>query len=415
MFKIIDGPENSKVPIKAWTSKVQVEPQAIEQLKNLSQMPFIFKHLAVMPDVHWGMGATVGSVIATKGAIIPAAVGVDIGCGMSAQKVGLKIDDLPSNLFLLRSYLEEAIPHGRSHNGGKNDKGAFRDNDVSKMFSDPLFSNQLNTLKKELDLIVEKYPILRRPALKAFHHASTLGSGNHYVEVCKDQNNEVWVMLHTGSRGMGNAIGRCFIELAKEEMLKSSVHLPDEDLAYLPEGSEYFRDYIEAVSWAQRFASLNRAMMMHNALAALSKFVNKPFFLGELAVSCHHNYISEEVHFGENVFLTRKGAVSAQKGQLGIIPGSMGAKSFIVRGKGNEESFCSCSHGAGRLMSRTEAKNRFTIEDHIRDTAGIECRKDDGVIDETPGAYKNIDDVMESQSDLVEIVYTLNQMVCVKG
>lgn len=404
-YELIDS---EGLPIKAWTKGVQVEDAAKKQLRNLAGLPFIHKHVAAMPDVHWGMGATVGSVIATKGAIIPAAVGVDIGCGMMAQRTSLMASDLPDNLFGLRTAIEERIPHGRTNDGGANDRGAWGEI--------PLASEvMLGDHMRELSKIVDKHPAIERASRRAMHHAGTLGTGNHFVEVCVDQDQRVWVMLHSGSRGIGNRIGSYFIEKAKEEMARWFIGLPDNDLAYLPEGSQYFDDYCEAVGWAQAFARANRELMMAAALDALRVSVPKQFSCDCLAVNCHHNYVSRERHFGDNVIVTRKGAVSAQDGELGIIPGSMGAKSFIVRGRGNRESFCSCSHGAGRSMSRSEAKRRFTLADHALATAGVECRKDEDVIDETPQAYKDIDAVMAAQSDLVEIVHTLKQVVCVKG
>lgn len=405
--------EGSKTPIKAWNKFVSFEPQAIDQLKNLASLPFIFKHIAAMPDTHWGMGATIGSVIATVDAIVPAAVGVDIGCGLSAQRCAIKGEDLPGDLLPLRTLIEKGVPHGRTDNGGDNDRGSWGSKEPVFITED--HKTELVALKKELDIIVDKHPLLRRSSLKAFAQCGTLGTGNHFVEVCLDQEDSVWVMLHSGSRGIGNAIGRYFIEKAKEEMVRWHIALPDDDLAYLPKGSMYYDDYIEAVSWAQRFAAVNRSIMMHATLYALHAFIGKPFELNLSAVSCHHNYVSFENHFDQNVIVTRKGAVRARVNDLGIIPGSMGAKSFIVKGKGNQESFCSCSHGAGRAMSRADAKKKFTLADHALATAGVECRKDAGVIDETPAAYKNIDDVMRSQEDLVEILYTLKQIVCVKG
>lgn len=400
--------ESSGVPIKAWTRGVQVEESAKQQLKNLAGLPFIHKHVAAMPDVHWGMGATVGSVIATKGAIIPAAVGVDIGCGMMAQRTTLIASDLPDNLFGLRSAIEARIPHGRTDNGGANDRGAWGDVPLEHHVA-------LSDHMRELDAIVSRHPKIEQAARRAMNHAGTLGTGNHFVEVCIDESQRVWVMLHSGSRGIGNRIGSYFIELAKEEMRQWFINLPDQDLAYLPQGSRYFKEYCTAVEWAQVFARINRELMMQAAIDALYATVPKPFACDCEAVNCHHNYVSWERHYGENVMVTRKGAVSAKEGQLGIIPGSMGAKSFIVAGKGNRESFCSCSHGAGRSMSRGEAKRRFTVEDHAKATAGVECRKDEDVIDETPQAYKDIDAVMAAQSDLVEIRHTLKQVVCVKG
>jgi tRNA-splicing ligase RtcB len=394
--------------IKAWIDGVPLENAALAQLHNVAGMPFIHKHIAVMPDVHWGMGATVGSVIPSKGAIIPAAVGVDIGCGMIAQRTTLTAADLPDNLAGIRSGLESAIPHGRTNDGREGDRGAWGEVPDEQA---ALWSSMSESMKP----LIEKHSKLSRAFNNAPRHLGTLGTGNHFVELCLDQDDRVWVMLHSGSRGVGNAIGSYFIELAKQEMRRWMINLPDADLAYLPEHTEHFNDYWKALHWAQSFARSNRELMMSAALRVLSKAVPKPFACDCEAVNCHHNYVSRERHFGENIMVTRKGAVSAKEGELGIIPGSMGAKSFIVRGKGNRESFCSCSHGAGRKMSRTEAKKRFSLEDHIAATAGVECRKDAEVIDETPAAYKDIDAVMAAQSDLVDVVHTLKQIVCVKG
>lgn len=398
-FEII---ESNGAPIKAWTRGVQVEDVAKQQLRNLASLPFIHLHIAAMPDVHWGCGATVGSVIATKGAIIPAAVGVDIGCGMMAQRTSLTASDLPDNLMDLRTKIEERVPHGRTDNGGVNDRGAWGE------------ARHLGELGDGLAELVELHPKIERAAIRAGNHIGTLGTGNHFIEVCLDEDQRVWIMLHSGSRGIGNRIGSYFIELAKEDMRQWFINLPDADLAYLPEGTRHYGDYCKAVAWAQRYAMHNRLTMMQAALQALEVAV-RPFSSDEIAVNCHHNYVSQERHFGKDVHVTRKGAVSAKQGELGIIPGSMGAKSFIVRGKGNRDSFMSCSHGAGRAMSRGEAKRRFTVADHEAATAGVECRKDEGVIDETPAAYKSIDAVMAAQADLVEIVHTLKQVVCVKG
>ena len=395
-------------PIKAWVEGVPIEDQALQQLKNLAELPFIHHHVAAMPDVHWGMGATIGSVIATKGAIVPAAVGVDIGCGMSAQRTTLTASDLPDNLGPLRSAIESAIPHGRTNDGGPGDQGAHQDPPACVL-------DAVALLQPRLSDIVGKHAPIGKAANRAAIHAGTLGGGNHFVEVCLDEEQRVWVMLHSGSRGIGNRIGTYFIERARKEMERHFINLPDRDLAYLVEGSELFDDYVEAVDWAQDYAKLNRDLMMKAAIAALGKCVLKPFQCDCGAVNCHHNYVAHERHFGADVMLTRKGAVSARAGQLGIIPGSMGAKSFIVAGKGNRESFCSCSHGAGRVMGRKEAKRRFTVKDHIAATDGVECRKDEGVIDETPAAYKDIDAVMAAQDDLVEIRHTLKQVLCVKG
>ncbi|QFT78530.1 RtcB family protein [Erythrobacter sp. THAF29] len=394
------------VPIKSWTRGVPVDDKAKAQLAKAAQMPFIFKHVAAMPDVHVGIGATVGSVIPTKGAVIPAAVGVDIGCGMMAARTSLVASDLPDNLAGIRSAFEGAVPHGRSAGRGRRDKGAWGEPPQGVV-------DAWTTLAVRFGNIVAKYPKLKNS--NTVVHLGTLGTGNHFLELCLDQDQRVWVMLHSGSRGVGNAIGRFFIELAKQDMRMWHINLPDEDLAYFPEGTEHFDDYVEAVEWAQDFAALNRQVMMTHALDALRSQIAKPFDATCEAVNCHHNYVTRENHFGEDVLITRKGAVRAAKGTLGIIPGSMGAKSFIVRGLGNADSFESCSHGAGRVMSRTQAKKLVSLDEHIADTVGVECRKDEGVIDETPRAYKPIEKVMAAQSDLVEIVHTLKQVVCVKG
>ncbi|NIG77347.1 RtcB family protein [Klebsiella sp. Ap-873] len=397
--------ENS-APIKMWTHGVPVEPEAREQLLNTAKMPFIFKHLAVMPDVHLGKGSTIGSVIPTKGAIIPAAVGVDIGCGMIAVRTSLAAGDLPDNLRGLRSAIEKAVPHGRTNTRSRRDKGAWSTPPEE-------VDGHWSQLAPRFKRLTDKYPKLLKT--NNHQHLGTLGTGNHFIEICLDEQQRVWVMLHSGSRGVGNAIGNLFIALAQKDMQQHMANLPDKNLAYFRAGSQHYDDYIEAVEWAQDFARHNREVMMSRVLTALSRIVSKPFMTQQEAVNCHHNYVQQETHFGEEVLVTRKGAVSAQKGQMGIIPGSMGAKSFIVRGLGNAQSFCSCSHGAGRAMSRTAAKNRFNVEDQIRATAHVECRKDSEVIDEIPMAYKDIDAVMAAQSSLVEIVHTLRQVVCVKG
>ncbi|MBO2929194.1 RtcB family protein [Metapseudomonas otitidis] len=393
-------------PIKLWTQGVPVEDDARKQLINTAKMPFIFKHLAVMPDVHLGKGSTIGSVIPTVGAIIPAAVGVDIGCGMIAARTSLTASDLPDNLAGLRSAIEKAVPHGRSPARGGRDKGSWED-------VPELADHAWSALAGRFKVITDKYPRLEKTNNRK--HLGTLGTGNHFIEVCLDEAQRVWFMLHSGSRGVGNAIGSLFIELAQADMRQHIANLPDRDLAYFEEGSQHFDDYVEAVGWAQDFAKQNRALMMHAVIAAARTVIKKPFEANLEAVNCHHNYVQKEQHFGQEVLVTRKGAVSAQKGQLGIIPGSMGARSFIVRGLGNEEAFCSCSHGAGRTMSRTKAKKLFTVDDQIRATAHVECRKDEDVIDEIPMAYKDIDAVMHAQRELVEVVHTLRQVVCVKG
>ena len=394
------------VPVKMWTRGVPVDDKARDQLSRAAAMPFVFKHVAAMPDVHVGKGATGGSVIPTKGAVIPAAVGVDIGCGMMAARTSLDASDLPDNLEGVRAAIERAVPHGRSVNRGGRDKGSWGDPPAEVV-------EAWATLSARFKRIVEKYPKLER--VNHVTHLGTLGTGNHFIELCLDTENRVWVMLHSGSRGVGNAIGTFFIELAKQDMRKWFINLPDQDLAYFAEGTDHFDDYVEAVGWGQDFAALNRRMMMTNVIRALRGVIAKPFDAELEAINCHHNYVTRENHFGENILVTRKGAVRAAKGVMGIIPGSMGAKSFIVRGLGNAESFDSCSHGAGRVMSRTEAKKQVSLADHIADTAGVACRKDEGVIDESPRAYKPIEAVMAAQAELVEIVHTLKQVVCVKG
>jgi len=391
--------------VKMWTRGVPVDESAKAQLANIARMPFVHSHLAVMPDVHLGKGATVGSVIATQGAIIPAAVGVDIGCGMMAMQTSLKAKDLPESLSALRARIERAVPHGSSKVRGRYDRGSWGTTPNSVI-------TRWSALSERCDAITAKYSKLKPKEPQK--QLGTLGGGNHFIEVCLDTEQTVWVMLHSGSRGIGNMIGQLFIELAQKDMKKHFINLPDRDLAYLVEGTEHFDDYVEAMTWAQDYAAENRRAMMDAVLRVMREEL-RPFQLGEVAVNCHHNYCTRERHFDADLIVTRKGAVSAKKGQLGIIPGSMGARSFIVRGLGNAESFESCSHGAGRVMSRTAATKRFTVDDHIAATEGVECRKDKDVIDETPAAYKDIDAVMEAQRDLVEIAYTLKQVLCVKG
>ncbi|MGP1517883.1 MAG: RtcB family protein [Ottowia sp.] len=398
--------QQNAAPVKMWTHGVPVEKEAQKQLLNVAKLPIVFKHVAVMPDVHYGIGATIGSVIPTIRAIIPAAVGVDIGCGMIACKTTLMAGDLPDHLGPLRTAIEKAVPHGMTPKQYGRDKGGW---ETPPEETDAAWK----MLAGEFAQICEKYPRLEKT--NNYKHLGTLGTGNHFIEICLDENQAVWIMLHSGSRGVGNAIGTHFIELAKKDAELHQRNLPDANLAYFEEGAQYFGDYVQAVGWAQKFAAANREVMMTRVIHALRKIIEKPFETHVEAVNCHHNYVQRETHFGEQVFVTRKGAVSAEKGRLGIIPGSMGAKSYIVRGKGHPESFNSCSHGAGRVMSRTQAKKQFSVEDQIRATAGVECRKDEAVIDEIPMAYKDIDAVMAAQSDLVEVVHTLKQVVCVKG
>jgi len=388
--------------IKAWTQGVEFEHAAETQVHAIASMPFIHSHVAIMPDVHAGIGATVGSVIPTKAAIIPAAVGVDIGCGMAAIRTSLTANDLPDDLGPLRLEIEAAVPHGGpGPSAGWTNKAA-----------PALVSSAWRGIEARFDSITQRYPDFKNG--NSFSHLGTLGGGNHFIEVCLDEDQRVWLMVHSGSRGIGNLIGRTFIDKAKELLVKRGVYVPDKDLAWFDEGTPEFRDYVESMLWAQDFARVNRDIMMARTLMVMRKFFPS-FQTDKTAVNCHHNFAEKENHFGEELWITRKGAVRARAGDLGIIPGSMGAKSYIVRGLGEAESFCSCSHGAGRRMSRGGAKKAFTVEDHIEATKGVECRKDSGVLDETPGAYKDIDAVMTAQSDLVEIVHTLKQVVCVKG
>lgn len=379
-----------------WTRGVPVEEAALAQIKNTSSLPILAGPVAVMPDVHFGIGATVGTVVATNAAIIPAAVGVDIGCGMAAVRTNLTASDLPDSLTELRHSIERSIPVGFNEH------------------RDPVAGFDAT--------IGQRFEVLRihgwaKPGMgsKMARQAGTLGGGNHFVEVCLDEQQRVWVMLHSGSRGTGNVIGRLAIERAKEIAKTRDVTLPDVDLAWLDEGSPEFETYIEAMHWAQDYARHNRDLMLAAVLKDLRHTLQRDVTTDMGAVNCHHNYTQREVHFGKEVWLTRKGAVSARAGELGIIPGSMGVKSFIVRGKGHAEAYCSCSHGAGRKMSRGAAKRAFKIEDMKAQTEGVECRKDEGVIDEIPGAYKDIDAVMAAQTDLVDIVHTLKQVLCVKG
>lgn len=390
---------SGRVPVKIWTDEVDDKSRA--QLSNIASLPFIHHHVAAMPDVHLGIGATIGSVIATHKAIIPAAVGVDLGCGMVAARLSLTASELDEKaLQKVFDQISRDVPVGRNQH---------RD--------DRVLLDAVKPFEPGLKSLTDRHPEL----LKAFgkfskwtNQMGTLGGGNHFIEVCLDETNQVWVMLHSGSRGIGNAIASYFIALARKDMERWMIQLPDRDLAYFPEGSEYFADYVEAVHWAQEYAMQNRTSMLELVLAALQRHL-PPFSVTTQAVNCHHNYVAQEHHFGENVWVTRKGAIRAREGDLGIVPGSMGARSFIVRGKGNPESFCSSAHGAGRKMSRTAAEKQFTETDLIAQTHGVICRKDKGVIDEIPGAYKDIDQVMANQSDLTEILHTLKQVVCVKG
>ena len=386
-------------PVKIWTD--DVDDRLREQLSNIASLPFIHHHVAAMPDVHLGIGATIESVIATHKAIIPAAVGVDLGCGMVAARLSLTANELDEKaLQKVFDQIGRDVPVGRDQH---RDERVLVD--AAKPFEPGLKS------------LTDRHPEL----LKAFgkfskwtNQMGTLGGGNHFIELCLDETNQVWVMLHSGSRGIGNAIASYFIALARKDMERWMIQLPDRDLAYFPEGSEHFADYVEAVHWAQDYAMQNRTSMLELVLAALQRHLS-PFTVTTEAVNCHHNYVAREHHYGEDVWVTRKGAIRARQGDLGIVPGSMGARSFIVRGLGNPESFCSSAHGAGRKMSRTAAEKQFTVADMVAQTKGVICRKDKDVIDEIPGAYKDIDQVMANQADLTEILHTLKQVVCVKG
>ncbi|WP_419420366.1 RtcB family protein [Legionella sp. D16C41] len=392
--------------IKAWTKYVAFDEGAKQQIQNIASLPIIFKHIAVMPDVHLGIGATVGSVIPTKTAIIPAAVGVDIGCGMIAMRTNLFAHDLPDNLYKLRLAIEQTIPVGFAK---------WTEKTLPKLAITTWKNHLSNTYCK----LKEKHPLIS-PAKKVSSHnpvsqLGTLGGGNHFIELCLDEQGQLWLLLHSGSRGIGNTIGTYFIELAKRDMQHQLAQLPDRDLAYFTKGTQHFADYFNAVNWAQNYAKCNRDIMLHMLAQTVGNYLGKTIDSEIYVVNCHHNYVAEEKHFGQSVYVTRKGAVSARKDELGIIPGSMGAKSFIVRGLGNQDSFNSCSHGAGRVMSRNQAKKSITLAQHKTATQAVECRKDKKILDESPAAYKNIAAVMKSQEDLVEILFTLKQILCVKG
>lgn len=394
--------------VRLWTGDMPVEQAALDQLKNISELPILGGHIAVMPDVHMGKGATVGSVIPTLSAVIPSAVGVDIGCGMLAVRTGLKASDLPDSLASMRSSIEHDVPVGFSFHkdklavGGDSPAGAVlqqRYDTLMASFGDLALFTGLGHFNQE----------------RMTQQVGTLGGGNHFIEVCLDESQQVWVMLHSGSRNVGKTVGEAAMEAAKKHVATLDIALPDKDLAWLADGTVEFDQYTSALSWSQDYARLNRDVMLHFVIRAIEGVLGRSLNITDEAVNCHHNYLSKEEFGGQSVWVTRKGAVSARKGQMGIIPGSMGAKSFIVCGKGHEAAYCSCSHGAGRKMSRAAAKRYFTAEDLSDQTAGVECRKDDAVVDEIPGAYKDIDEVMAAQSDLVEIKHTLKQVLCVKG
>lgn len=396
--------EEGSRPIKAWTD---VEDDALAQARNLARLPFIDPHgIALMADCHPGRGSTVGSVIATDKVIIPAAVGVDIGCGMNAVRLSLKASDLPDSLLAIRRQIERDVPLGA---GGSRNKPVELGKLSSVLHEGPGFKRWYRHFaqgRKNDEISLLK---------KAQSQLGTLGAGNHFIELCLDENKDVWAMLHSGSRGIGNMIGSHFIEKARRRMERLAIHLPDGDLAYLAEGDDDFDDYVEAVHWAQDYALENRRIMMDTTIAALRRHIPIQFMLTREAINCHHNYVEKETHFGRNLWVTRKGAIRARIDDLGIIPGSMGQRSYIVRGRGERESYCSCSHGAGRKMSRTQARKAFTVTDLVEQTRGVECRKDKMVLDEIPSSYKDIDEVMANQKDLVEVVHTLKAVMCVKG
>ncbi len=400
--------EDGALPLYVWGEE-GIEQEAIDQVSRISHLPFVHHHVALMPDAHFGIGACVGSVVPTIGAIIPAAVGVDIGCGMTATKLDITAGELPSDLSWVRSEIEKRIPHGRTNNGGPGDRGAWHD------VPDGVLAAWHGWLEDDYDALLEHTPELK-PKTHPAHQLATLGTGNHFVELCVDNDTDsTWIVLHSGSRGIGNRIGTHWIEKAKEDMRTWFVNLPDQDLAYIPEGTQHFLGYTDAVRWAQKFARISRALMLEAAVDGVSAGLGKRVTQLRGVIECHHNYVEKENHYGKNVWLTRKGAIRARTGDLGIIPGSMGKGSYIVEGLGSFESFNSASHGAGRRLGRNEAKRLYTVEDLKKQTAGVECRKDADVIDEIPAAYKNLEDVMKAQSDLVKIKHFLTTVLCVKG
>ena len=389
----------TRIPVHVYTD--ELEDSARTQLLNIANLPIVHHHVAAMPDVHMGIGATVGSVIATRKAVIPAAVGVDIGCGMNAVRLSLTAEQLPGSLKQTRAAIEAAVPVGFAQHASPTVK-----------------AHGVSSLWDRLTAITEKHPDIRKMQ-KRFdttwaQQLGTLGGGNHFIELCVDEESAVWIVLHSGSRGIGNVIGRYFISLAKKDMARHLAQLPDKDLAYFKEGAEHFDDYVEAVLWAQEYAAGNRREMMRLIVNALKREL-PPFTPSRTAINCHHNYVTRETHFGQRVLVTRKGAIRAGRGELGVIPGSMGTCSYIVRGKGNVDSFESCAHGAGRRMSRTQARRAFDVETLRSQTRGVECRIHKSVLDESPGAYKDIDAVMANQTDLVDVMHRLKQVVCVKG
>lgn len=401
-MNVLYNKDKQRVPVKIWSPLETVESSALDQLKNMANLPFVFKHVAAMPDVHLGKGATVGSVVATKNAVCPAAVGVDIGCGMMAVKLDVSLMQLKNKVKEIRHSIERSVPVGHSSNKHVSDEVAH-----------------LEMWKTYNDLAATKVHRKTESELKgtAMKQLGSLGGGNHFIELCEDTEGNAWVMLHSGSRNIGKSLAEIHVANAKEEMKRMFISLPDPDLAYYVAGTQGYSQYMMDLMWCQAYAAKNREVMMNKVLKDISHALG---LAGAplnrvLEVNCHHNYAAMENHYGENVLITRKGAVRARQGDMGIIPGSMGTRSYIVEGLGNPESFNSCSHGAGRRMSRTKAKATFTLEDLAKQTEGVECRKDAGVLDEIPGSYKDIDEVMENQKDLVKIVAQLKQFLCIKG
>lgn len=391
--------DKARVPVLVYTD--EADAATLAQLERVARLPIVHPHVAAMPDIHLGKGVTVGSVIPTRGAIMPAAVGVDIGCGMSAARLDLHVGDLPADRRPLRRAIEAVVPLGKAaHEPGRAPEEAAR------------------PLAADLQRILDAHPAIRELGKdmerKWIEQLGTLGGGNHFIELCTDEDERAWVMLHSGSRGIGNAIGRHFTGLAQEQTRTEGIELPDPDLAWLREGTDWFDDYVEAVHWAQRYARCNRQVMLDHIVDALRDVLPRVEVTGEV-IDCHHNYVAREAHYGESLWVTRKGAIRAADGDLGIIPGSMGAQSYIVRGHAGHESFASCAHGAGRCMSRTQAKKRISLERFRSQTRHVECRRDRNVLDEAPDAYKDIEGVMANQADLVTPVHTLRQVVCVKG
>ncbi|MBF0439243.1 MAG: RtcB family protein [Magnetococcales bacterium] len=399
---------SSQVPVKIYTD--EMDDLSRTQLKNVANLPFVFHHVAAMPDVHAGMGATIGSVIPTTGALIPAAVGVDIGCGICAVRLNLTSVDLGENGEALMRAIQRAVPHGRTDDGGPNDRGAW-----STVPNEAEAWWMHHGIQKTLPDVLERHPKMLTAHTNTVRHLGTLGTGNHFIELRTDEQDRVWLLCHSGSRGVGNRIGSYFIQRAKETVGKELRSLPDPDLAFFREGTSDFKDYVRSAGWAQDFAKANRAFMFTAILTALQKVVGREVVYAGDPIDCHHNYVTRERHFGQEVWITRKGAIRARTGDMGIIPGSMGSLTYIVAGKGSQDSFHSCAHGAGRRMGRNEAMRRFTIEDLARQTEGVICPKDRSVLDEIPGAYKEIDQVMANQSDLAEPIHTLQQAICVKG